>query len=338
MYTLESFCNSVFNRSYAMVSSKISKSDYKTFTIPKKGGTRTINFVESGTDLWNIQGDLLNNFLVKQDLPICVKGFVKGENYQSYLSEHIGAEFFLRIDIASFFPSINDSLIKSELSNLVACDSPSEKDKLLDLISNIVTLEGVLPQGARTSPAVSNLVMARADQRITKYCQVFGVRYTRYADDLLFSSNQFDFSKEKWFTKKIKLILGSLNLKLNYSKLKYGNKELALNGYVISKYEIRLSRNRLSDIRHIITFSKNNNSLISQYGQGRFLHDVNAITLKYRDLQVYPFKSVFQFVQYMCGYRAYLISLININGDSSTSFQKELRRLVRKIEEQVSLY
>lgn len=251
------------------------------------------------------------------------------------MSEHIGAEFFLRIDIASFFPSISDSCIKNELSNLLTCDSDDGEDKLLDLICDIVTLEDKLPQGACTSPTVSNLVMARIDQRITKYCQVFNIRYTRYADDLLFSSRIFNFAEKKWFIKKIKYILSSQKLKLNYSKIKFGQKELVLNGYVISDREIRLSRNRLSDIRRIVKFSKENHHLIDQFGPEKFILEANKLPLKYRNLNVYPFGTVFQFVQYMCGYRAFLISMTN-NNYTLTPFQKELQRLIRRIEAQIT--
>lgn len=338
MSTIESFCNSVLGTSYAKVLQKISKDDYKQFKLPKKNGTRTINYLEKDSELWKLQHHLLGNYLIKQDLPVCVKGFKKGENYIAFLSEHVGSQFFLRLDIASFFPSISDSCIKNELSNLLIYDSDNEKVKLLDLICNIVTLEGKLPQGACTSPMVSNLVMARIDQRITKYCQVFNIRYTRYADDLLFSSNTFDFSQKKWFIKKIKHILSSQKLKLNYSKIKFGVKELVLNGYVISNREVRLSRNRLSDIRLIVKFAKKNHDLINRSPK-EFIFAANKLPLKYRNLNAYPFRTVFQFIQYMCGYRAFLISMIN--NYSLTSFQKELRRLIFKIEVQIkalSLY
>lgn len=334
MFTIESFCNLVWGASYSKVLQKISKDDYKEFELPKKNGTRTISYLEKDSRLWELQHQLLDNYLIKQDLPVCVKGFKKGESYKSFLSEHIGAEYFLRIDIASFFPSISASCIKNELSNLLICDSDEEKNKLLDLICDIVTLEDKLPQGACTSPMVSNLVMARIDQRITKYCQIFNIRYTRYADDLLFSSSIFNFAEKKWFVKKIKHILGSQKLKLNYSKIKFGQKEFVLNGYVISEREIRLSRNRLSDIRLIVKFAKENHCLIDQSGPKEFILEANKLPLKHRNLNEYPFKTFFQFVQYMCGYRAFLISLAN-DSYAITPFQKELQRLIRRIEIQI---
>jgi len=335
MFTLESFCNLVWGTSYSKVLRKISKDGYIQFDLPKKSGKRTISYLEKNSELWELQHHLLDNYLIKQDIPVCVKGFRKGESYNSFLSEHIGAEFFLRIDIDSFFPSISDSCIKDEFSHFLVCDSDDEKEKLLNLICDIVTLDGKLPQGTCTSPMISNLIMTRMDQRITKYCQIFNIRYTRYADDLLFSSIGFDFSEKRWFIKKIKHILNSQKLKLNYSKLKFGKDELVLNGYVISNLGIRLSRNRLSDIRHLLTFTKENQYLIDQFGSDKFILEANKLSLKYRNLNVYPFKTVFQLVQYLCGYRAFLISLTD-NNYALTAFQKELQRLIRRIETQIN--
>lgn len=336
MFTIESFCNLVWGTSYYKVSQKITKSDYKEFQIPKKDGTRTINYLEKSSPLCEIQQQLLSNYLHKQSLPVCVKGFRSGESYRSFLSEHIGAEFFIRIDIASFFPSIDEALIKNEFSNLITCNSDDEKAKILDLICEVVTLNGKLPQGACTSPAVSNIVMARLDQRITKYCQVFNIRYTRYADDLLFSSKDFNFEEKKWFIKKIKYILASQKLKLNYSKIKLGNKELILNGYIVSENEIRLSRKRLSDIRHSVAFAKEKFSLLSTGSTTAFLAAANVLPLKHRDLTRYPFTTVFQFVQYLCGYRSFLISMAD--NSSSSAFQKDLQRLIRRTEQAINKF
>ena len=91
LFTIESFCNAIWDISYSKVSLNITKDDYKKFEIPKKDGTRTINYVAKDTNLWALQHKLLVKFLEKQDLPVCVKGFRKGESYYSFLSEHVGS-------------------------------------------------------------------------------------------------------------------------------------------------------------------------------------------------------------------------------------------------------
>lgn len=159
----------------------------------------------------------------------------------------------------------------------------------------------------------------------------------RFADDLLFSSAKFDFKNRRWFLKKIKYILSSQNLNLNYSKIKFGEDVLVLNGYTISDNGICLSRSRLSDIRHVVAFAKKNHGLIETYGSEKFLLEANKLSLRHRDLSEYPFRTVFQFVQYMCGYRAFLISLVDFDYEE-TPFQKQLQHLIRKLETQIARY
>ena len=334
MYTIESFCNSIWGNSYSKVLLSVTKDDYEEFEIPKKAGMRKINYLHQGSPLMELQKKLLVNFLENQPLPVCAKGFKKGESYLTFLSPHTDSNFFLRIDIEAFFPTISEGQIKNELAMFIGCNPEEDKNKLLELICDITTLNHSLPQGACTSPAVSNLVMARVDQRILKYCQMFDICYTRYADDLLFSSRTFDFYEKKWFLKKIKYILNTQKFKVNYSKIKYGNNSLILNGYVISNSGIQLSRNRLSDIRHVCSFVKNNYSVYETSGAEKFLGLANTLRLKHRDLTIYPFTSVFQIVQYLCGYRAFLLSLID-NNNKSTPFQKQLLQLIRRIEQQI---
>lgn len=335
MFTKETFCKIILNLPYSKVSQSISKDLYKQFNIPKKNGVRTIKHLDKRTDLWKIQQKLLVNFLQKQNLPVCVKGFKQGESYYSFLSEHIGSKYFLRIDIFSFFASITVSQIKSELSRVLQCASIQDRESILNLICDITTLDDSLPQGACTSPMVSNLVMARIDQRITKYCQVFDIKYTRYADDLLFSSTNFDFKKRGSFLKKIKHILFSQKLRLNYSKIKFGQSHISLNGYVVSCEGVRLSRKRLSDIRRVISFVKSNDSLTGNFKSVEFLQKVNKLPFRHRNMSEYPFKTLFQFLQYLCGYRAFLISFVDRNY-AETSFQKQLQHLIRKIESTIT--
>ena len=332
MFTIDSFCNHVWNMSYSKVLRSIDKECYKTFDIPKKNGIRKIRCLESGCEMDSLQL-MLNTYLQNIPLPICVKGFKKGSSYNAYLSEHIGSQFFLRTDIKDFFPSICEASIKQELPLFIPIIDKKEKEKVVDLIYDIVTINGELPQGARTSPVISNIVMIRMDQRITKYCQLFGIRYTRYADDMLFSSSTFNFKEKTWFIKKVKYILLSLNFQLNYSKLKFGHHEMILNGYVISKDGIRLSRSRLTDIRHVIATVNRSLYIIESEGEDKFLKEINRNVLKHRDLALYPFKSIFQLSQYLVGYRSYLISMYDPH--SSSSFQRELQRIIRRIEKQI---
>lgn len=59
------------------LSEGVMKEEYREFEIPKKGGSRVINYLDRYTSMWNLQHKLLKNFLEKQDLPVCVKGLEK---------------------------------------------------------------------------------------------------------------------------------------------------------------------------------------------------------------------------------------------------------------------
>lgn len=330
MYNQESFCNIVWGTTFLKVDGSYNKEDYKDFFIPKKNGYRQLSYLPKSSVLYLLQKKLLHNYLEKVSLPVCVVGFRKNENYKSYLLPHVGRKFFLRIDIKDFFISISKEVIVSELRCYLSLNTPEETERIIALIADIVTRNDVLPQGASTSPAISNIVMARIDQRILKYCQVFDITYTRYADDLLFSSYKFDFSKKKWFFKKIKHILKDNSLTINYAKNKVAQDEISLNGYVISNMDVHLSRKRLSDIRHVISRMQQNKRVLITDGENLFLNTINSLRLYHRDLARYPFESMFLLLQYLCGYRAFLISWIDIN--SQTSFQKELKHLIVRIE------
>lgn len=331
MYTKESFCNHILKKKYETVKEIVLVKPYITFSIPKKNGNRIIHYLENNSELALLQKNLQKNFLAKQPLPVCVKGFRKNESYNSFLYPHIGAKYYLRIDIKNFFPSIKSHIIKREMGNIINIDSKDNIDDLLDLICQIVTLDNCLPQGAYTSPTISNLVMARVDQRILKYCQALDIKYTRYADDLLFSSTDFNFKDKDWFLKKIKHIISSNELKLNYTKLKYSEKEMVLNGYVISENGIRLSRKKLHDIRKVLSFVKTNYPIIKASGTDSFLSNLNKLDLKYRNLGTHSFTNIFKVIQYMNGNRAFLISFIN-NDYENCGSQKEIRKLINKIE------
>lgn len=233
---------------------------YEEHIINKHGKERIVYILsgKKGIRLSKIQKELTNKYLAKQSLPYPVKGFIIGESYNTFLSEHIGNNFFLRLDIKDFFKTINSEKINKSFSDIIKIKEKEEKGKALKLIEDICLYSGFLPQGACSSPAVSNIIFSRTDQRILKYCQTLDVRYTRYADDLLFSSKNFNFKENIWFTNKIKYILADSGFKLNYKKTLYSeNGELNLNGYILNNIEVRISRKRFRKLYSVINTTKN---------------------------------------------------------------------------------
>jgi RNA-directed DNA polymerase len=112
----------------------------------------------------------------------CVHGFVPDRSIVTAAREHCGALWTLNLDIRDFFPSIDEGRVVELLSDL-RYPAPAAR-----LLARLFTLEGRLPQGAPTSPVLANLAFSGTDKRLAKISAQYGLKYTRYADDLIFSS------------------------------------------------------------------------------------------------------------------------------------------------------
>lgn len=335
IYDYDYFYDIILNCEKQDVLNIVSNKEYKTFYIPKKNGLRTIAYLEKNHVLYLLQKNLLKKVFFNEPLPVCVKGFIKNESYKSFLDSHVGSKYFLRVDIHDFFGSIKKNTIENMLTSIVLISDTDKKSEIISMISEIVTLNDYLPQGACTSPTVSNLCFVPLDQRITKYCQKLGVKYTRYADDLLFSSDNFNFSEKKWFLRKIRKILRTQNLKLNYSKIKFSKEELNINGFVIGNSCIRISRKRCSDLKRIL-YSINQNKDLIRTNPDDALGVINSTKLLYRNLEDNPFLDYYRILQFINGYRSFLISWLD-SWSSDESNQKELKRLINKCEKTVDM-
>ncbi len=319
---------------------------YVKFSIPKKDGTREISAIEKNSTLAHLQERLLKNFLERIPLPVPVVGFVPGKSYVDFLKPHIGKRYYLRVDIRDFFGSIEANLIRMQLREYFS----NNCDNCIEYIISLCLLDNKLPQGAITSPAISNISFSRIDQRILKYCQSFtsvyvgsqksveNIVYTRYADDLLFSSDVLDFSKELFFLGMIRKLLKEAGFRANEKKIHFGNKEITLSGYVLSE-NIHLSRKKLYSINKLIHFfGKTDNYSSKKYRVRKTLFNSDWITeinqLHLRDghgNQKY-FNSVPDVLNYLCGYRAFLLSVIRCNSENNESVN-QLKRKVQKLEQ-----
>ena len=111
-----------------------------------------------------------------------IHGFVPGRSAITAAAEHCQSSWVLSLDIKDFFPSVNEAQVVRILRDL---GYPANATRLL---ARLFTLDGRLPQGAPTSPVLANLAFERTDRRLVALAAQHNVRYTRYADDLTFSS------------------------------------------------------------------------------------------------------------------------------------------------------
>lgn len=315
--------------------------------IDKKNGKRRIYYLEKDAvknKFETVQKRLLKNFLSKIPLPTVAKGFRKESSYNQYLAEHIGNKYFLHLDIKGFFDSITEEQIRDSLSDLVS------DEEAMDYIIAICMLQEeekrIVPQGWITSPCISNIIFRKLDQCILKYCQSIHkiegkpveIAYTRYADDLMFSSDGFDFQNYVYFQKKIMYILKCNGFQCNKRKTISSKNVISLGGYVVGQ-DVHLSNKKLKTINTLIYFFDGRKNCMSnetyevdkvKTRNKEIYKNINSMMIKQNGKEL-NFKSNENIIQFLNGYRAFLISIVKVNG-SGTTIVSKLENTISKIE------
>lgn len=212
---------------YLRRASNASRAFYREFLIIKKsGGLRTIS--EPLPSLKEIQRWILDNILYKCKVSKFAKGFKKGLSIKDNARFHRGQKMVLSLDIRDFFSSIPSDDVYDFFRSLGYCKS------ICVMLTNLCTLNRCLPQGAPTSPALSNLLNITLDRRLAGFALKYKLRYTRYADDITFSG-EFDPGNVIRF---VVSVLKDENLELNYAKtrLMLSHQRQEVTGIVVNKY------------------------------------------------------------------------------------------------------
>lgn len=194
--------------------SKNNAKRYIQFQIPKKkaGEFRTITAPNAG--LKCIQR-CLNVILLKRFTPNpAANGFVPGKSIVDNAKVHFGQKYIYNIDLKDFFPSVSEGRVFACLQL-----PPFSFDKYMaSLIADLCCHEGVLPQGAPTSPTLTNVVCSRLDWRLSKLARRYNLRYSRYADDITFSGMSNIFHKDGDFVKELRFYIEKEGFQINESK------------------------------------------------------------------------------------------------------------------------
>ncbi|MDA3615773.1 reverse transcriptase family protein [Polluticaenibacter yanchengensis] len=176
-------------------------SHYKRFSLPKKsGGYRTIS--APMPRLKSLQHWILNNILIKIPTHHAANGFVANRSIMTNANNHIGKKTVVNVDLKNFFPTVNYKRVKGVFSTLgyseqiatilaLLCTEPERDEMELDgKTYHVANGERFLPQGAPTSPAITNIICYKLDVRLEGVARQLEFSYTRYADDLSFSTNE----------------------------------------------------------------------------------------------------------------------------------------------------
>ncbi|WP_421298878.1 TIR domain-containing anti-phage reverse transcriptase [Aeromonas veronii] len=161
------------------------KPAYKTFGIKKKSGK--VRIIDSPNNsiliLQNkIKPVIESYYRVKKT----VHGFVSGRSIISNAEQHKKSKYILNLDLKDFFHAVNFGRVKGIFKS-----TPFNfGDKAATVLAQLCTYQGRLPQGAPTSPLLSNLAATSLDRELVHLAKRFHMTYTRYADDITFSSNK----------------------------------------------------------------------------------------------------------------------------------------------------
>lgn len=158
---------------------------YRTNTIVKKrGGTRTISAPMKG--LKRMQRRVADVLSVPYCPKRCVHGFVPKRGIITNAGVHKGKRFVINLDLKDFFPSIHIGRVIGALSS----EPFGLQKEVAVTLAQICTFQGVLPQGAPSSPILSNIICRSLDNALLSLAKECRADYTRYADDITISTNR----------------------------------------------------------------------------------------------------------------------------------------------------
>ena len=158
---------------------------YRQVSIPKKSGKRRKLNVPNNK-LKTLQRRILHRLLKKLRTHPLATGFKPGVSFVDNARCHQSQAVVIRIDLVNFFPSIKRSTIESYFRRIGWGRGAAR------LLCDLTTHNDCLPQGAPTSPMISNLVCYFMDIRFSGFCEEHDAVYTRYADDITISSHRED--------------------------------------------------------------------------------------------------------------------------------------------------
>lgn len=255
---------------------------YKIFYLKKRipGRSRLRMISAPNGTLLKIQRWIVENILQYTNAHEASYAFHPGSRPFDAAQEHCGCEWLLKIDLEDFFHSISEGriaavfahlgfskLLSFELARLVtiACERPDTRPNPAIRWPAIPYYqsqhEGMVPQGAPTSPMLSNLVMFKTDEILARLADMHGMKYTRYADDLAFSCGRG--RGEIHIRRFMRLVLDQLNhagFRPNHRKTVIrgpGSRRIVL-GMLVDSDRPRLTREYKDMIRlhlHYLTLS-----------------------------------------------------------------------------------
>ena len=243
---------------------------YRNIFIPKHDGSKRKLSIPD-LILKRVQRSIADNILADYPISRYAMAYTQGSSVQKNASLHVGKQKILKLDIDGFFDHITYSTVK----DCVFCkENYSEPIRIL--LTMLCYYKESLPQGAPTSPAITNIIMYDFDEKIGKYCEENNISYTRYCDDMTFSG---DF-EEKAVISVVKDELRKLGLFLKNRKTAVipNTKRQTVTGIVVNE-KIGLTKEYKNKIRQEIYYIKKYgiDGHLSKIGEPNKQHYLNSL-------------------------------------------------------------
>lgn len=247
---------------------------YRTFTIPKRsGGTRRIDAPDR--ELSNLQRRVLRRLLARLRAHPNATGFERGCSIVTNAVLHAGKAVVVRMDVKEFFPTTRARRVEQYFRRI------GWNREAGALLMRICTHHGTLPQGAPTSPRLSNLVNYRLDARLAAMAHRFGAGYTRYADDMTFSLERDDRAGVHNVIRATKAIVANFGYKLHQHRklrVRRRHQQQHITGLVVNERVNlpRATRRRLRAIGHHLSTGRPATLTEQQFAGWRALQQMIA--------------------------------------------------------------
>lgn len=235
---------------------------YRQFKIKKKsGGFRQITAPHNQSFMMLLQcvNEILKAIYTPSDYAM---GFTERRSVVTNAAVHKGQNYVFNLDLKDFFPSVEQARVWKRIqlapfnfpvaiANLVAglCSMrETRKD-----INGKITFAYILPQGAPTSPIITNMICDNLDRRLAGLAKRFGLHYTRYADDITFSSMHYVYAENGEFRKELTRIICSQGFTINDKKTrlqKLGCRQ-EVTGIIVSD-KLNVAKKYVREIRSLL--------------------------------------------------------------------------------------
>jgi hypothetical protein len=258
----------------------VRRDSYRQFHIPKKsGGVRTITAPDG-----ELKDVMLTLAFILSELYVPTPeamAFIPGKSIVENANQHLGQNYVLNLDLSDFFTSITANMVEHNLVKLGI--APLVARDIATICTYPVVNDhhvlNVVPQGAPTSPVISNICAMTLDNRLSGLARRFHLTYTRYADDITFSSNHNVYQKDGAFMAELNRIIAECHFTINSKKTrlqKRGSIQEVTGLTVVQKTNV--SRGYIKNLRVLIHRIK--------YQEAPAMHDINVVRGKLNFLRM----------------------------------------------------